>query len=637
MAVWAATEAGYPTTHWYPGALAMLGLLVVAASTLRLPPVPRPVLLAALLLLAFTLWSFASISWADDQGEAWDGANRTLLYLLVFLLFGLWPLADRVAAAIAGVWVGALTAIAVVVVYLVSFGGDPAGLFASDRLNEPAGYVNASSALFLMPAWVALVLASRFELRPLSRGLLAGAVVMLASAAFLGQSRGAVFSLPLVIIFLFAATPGRASLFGVLVPIGAATAACGVTILSALDAFAVTEAAKELDGVAPRVGISALVACLVVFIAASFERRSAPQSRRAVQRWLARAGVATAVAIAVCALWLAGNPFDRADDAWSSFQAGYAEQDDRGRLASGLGSNRHDFYRVALDQFAEHPWTGVGADNFQQDYLVQRRSDETPRYPHSWQMRTLSQTGLVGALLLAGAIAAALLAAARSVRNGPGLAGAVAAGAVASFAYWLVHGSVDWFWEFAGLGAPAFAMLGLACGLCPRKEPKRTGQPRPLVRTIVVALLGLAAATSFALPFIADIETDRAARGWTQSPSAAFDQLQRSAELDRLSDRPYLVGGTIALRLDRLDEAERQFRLALERNSRGAYATLELGAIASNQGRRTEAVNYLRRAVELDPRSTLMRQALRQAKRGKGVNLEALTREFRQEARKLDE
>lgn len=636
MAVWAATEAGYPTTHWYPGALALLGLLAVAASTLRLPRVPMPVALAALLLLAFTLWSFASISWADDQGEAWDGANRTLLYLLVFLLFGLWQQTDRVAAAIAGLWVAALTTIAVVVLYLVSFGGDSGALFASERLNEPAGYVNASSALFLMPAWIALVLASRFELRPLSRGLLAGAVVILASVAFLGQSRGAVFSLPLVVILLFAATPGRASLFGVLVPIGAATAACGVTILSALDAYAVTEAATELDGVAPRVGIFAVLACLVVFIAATFERRSAPESRRAVQRWLARAGIATAVAIAVCALWLAGNPFALAEDAWSSFQAGYAEQDDRGRLASGLGSNRHDFYRVALDQFAEHPWTGVGADNFQQDYLVARRSDETPRYPHSLEMRTLSQTGLVGALLLAGAIAAALMAATRSVRNGTGLAGAVAAGAVTAFAYWLVHGSVDWFWEFAGLGAPAFAMLGLACSLCPRKEARKD-RPRPLLRIIVVALLSLAAATSFALPFIADVETDRAARSWTQSPSAAFEQLQRSANLDPLSDRPYLVAGTIALRLDRLDEAERQFRLALERNSRGAYATLELGAIASTQGRRAEAVRHLRRAAELDPRGQLTRRALRQAERGKRVDLEALAREFRQQARKLGE
>ena len=329
MAVWAGTEAGYPTTHWYPGALALLGLLVGAAITLRLPPVPRPVLLAALLLLAFTLWSFASISWADDQGEAWDGANRTLLYLLVFLLFALWQQVDRWATVIAGAWVLALTAVAAVVIYLVSFGGDPAALFSSDRLNEPAGYVNASCALFLMPLWVALVLASRFELRPLIRGLLAGAVVILASAAFLGQSRGAIFSVPLVLIFVFVVTPDRGSLFGVLIPIGVATAACAVTIVAALDAFAPAEAAKELDGVAQRVGISALLACLVVWVAATLERRSAPGSRQIAHRWLARAGVATAVAVAAGTLWLAGNPVEVARDAWELIPGRLLRRDQR--------------------------------------------------------------------------------------------------------------------------------------------------------------------------------------------------------------------------------------------------------------------------------------------------------------------
>jgi hypothetical protein len=29
---------------------------------------------------------------------------------------------------------------------------------------------------------------------------------------------------------------------------------------------------------------------------------------------------------------------------------------------------------------------------------------------------------------------------------------------------------VDWFWEIAGLGAPAFALLGLACALAPQTQ-----------------------------------------------------------------------------------------------------------------------------------------------------------------------
>ena len=37
------------------------------------------------------LWSFLSIVWAQARGDAWDGANRALLYLTVFALFALLP------------------------------------------------------------------------------------------------------------------------------------------------------------------------------------------------------------------------------------------------------------------------------------------------------------------------------------------------------------------------------------------------------------------------------------------------------------------------------------------------------------------------------------------------------------------
>ena len=157
--------------------------------------------------------------------------------------------------------------------------------------------------------------------------------------------------------------------------------------------------------------------------------------------------------------------------------SGYAANSPSGsRLTSGLGSNRYDFYRVALNEFVAHPLVGIGADNFQQQYLVHGRSDETPHYPHSVELRTLAQTGLVGALLALVGLGAALLAGVRAAlasiaRRADPLGGAVAAAALGGFAYWLVHGSVDWFWEFAGLGAPAFALLGLACALGRSRRP----------------------------------------------------------------------------------------------------------------------------------------------------------------------
>src|SRR4051794_16190403 len=86
LIVWATAQAGYPLTHWAPGAIVVLGLLAIAVAVLglRAADVPRPVLGAIACLAAYTGFSFLSILWAGVPGDAWEGADRTLLYLLVF-------------------------------------------------------------------------------------------------------------------------------------------------------------------------------------------------------------------------------------------------------------------------------------------------------------------------------------------------------------------------------------------------------------------------------------------------------------------------------------------------------------------------------------------------------------------------
>ena len=87
FAWWATADGGYAPGAWYPGALLVLAALagcVRPGSYRQLSPPSRWALAA---FAGFTVWSFCSIVWADARGEAWDGANRTLLYLTVFALF----------------------------------------------------------------------------------------------------------------------------------------------------------------------------------------------------------------------------------------------------------------------------------------------------------------------------------------------------------------------------------------------------------------------------------------------------------------------------------------------------------------------------------------------------------------------
>ncbi|MET0602163.1 MAG: polymerase, partial [Baekduia sp.] len=102
---WTPLDGGQPITRWAPGALvllALLGLALVALPPLRWPALPATVRVAALALGAFTAWSFLSLAWADDGGAALEGADRTLLYLVAFLLFALWPQRPATAAWVLG-------------------------------------------------------------------------------------------------------------------------------------------------------------------------------------------------------------------------------------------------------------------------------------------------------------------------------------------------------------------------------------------------------------------------------------------------------------------------------------------------------------------------------------------------------
>ncbi|HEY2766656.1 MAG TPA: hypothetical protein VGI76_00255, partial [Solirubrobacteraceae bacterium] len=210
MVVWSTSDAGYPLTHWAPGGLIVLALLAIAllAKRPRVAEIPRPVLLALACLAAYTALSFLSILWAAVPGDAWEGANRTLLYLLVFALFALWPQRGSSAALLLYAWTFALVGVAAfAMLHIDAAAGDAARLQAllpGGRLVYPAGYANADAAQWLIAFWPALLLARSRELPAALRGAGAGGAVLLAGVALLSQSRGALYATPVMLVLVFA-------------------------------------------------------------------------------------------------------------------------------------------------------------------------------------------------------------------------------------------------------------------------------------------------------------------------------------------------------------------------------------------------------------------------------------------------
>jgi hypothetical protein len=683
---WAGDQAGYPMTHWAPGGLIVLALLVLALALVPLSPraIPMPVKIAVGCLALYTLLSFLSILWAAVPGDAWEGANRTLLYLLVFALFALWPQRGASAALLVGGWTLAMIGLAVFVVLHLDTRAGLAGFSSEGRLLYPAGYENAGAATWAMVIWPSLLLARSEHIRWWIRGLLAGGTVVLADLSLLSLSRGSLYATVAMLALVFALFGGRLRTFAVLVPVAMGVGITAVPVLRVGDRVQSGHgAAAAMHGAAVAIFAAAVVVALVVALGAAIESRCAFSElfEQRMGRALGVLALSVLAALLIGGWAAAGDPLARVRHGWETFKGGYAADSVGGnRLVSGLGSDRYDFYRVALDEFAAAPLLGIGADNFQQQYLRHGRGQETPRYPHSVELRTLTQTGLVGGLLALLGLGGALVAYTRAGgfgkrahgltidRGSDPLARVVATAALGGFAYWGTHGSVDWLWEFAGLGAPAFALLGLVCALAPRELGERTrsasspsspgssgaasdgtSRQRPALassarrcwssggRPLVAAgALGvLLAVVSLVAPWLSQLEIQSAARIWPRAPLRAYTRLADAARLNPLSDQSYLVAGSIALRFGDLARADREFQLALGRVPRDAYATLERGAIASTRGDHANALALLKRAEQLDPRDRLTGEALSLVRQGGRLSVEVLNRSILLKAQQL--
>lgn len=604
---WSAADGGYAPTTWYPGALFLLAVLVLTLFARRWLRPSRPGLMALALLALFTAWSFLSIAWADVKGDAWDGANRTLLYLIVYALFVLWPQRSVGAASLLGLFSFGVALVGAIEFIRATAAEDPAGFFVGGRFDEPVGYVNANCALFLIAFWPAFFLATRRELPILARAASLGVAGVLLELAVTTQSRGSLFAFPIVVALYVVIVPGRvrAVVFGL--PIAAATLLSLHRLLDIYDVVETGQGAGEL-----RAARTALVVSFAALAAAGgalavVDRRLSvsDHAARVVARVVGVAASIGALAAAVILVSAFGSPVARAADAWAEFKAGQPHEFGSSHFAGGgLGSNRYDFWRVAMGQFRDAPLSGIGADNFAVPYVRERRSDEEPLYPHSLEVRVLSQTGLVGGALFVGYLAFALAAAWRARVRVDSLGRAVCSAAVVAFAYWLVHGSVDWFWELPGLTAPALAFLGMAAALVAEVDEtplRRWSRPGRTAARAAIAAAALFAVVTLAVPWVAATEVERAAALWRRDPDSAYAALDRARRLNFLSDRPDLVAGAIASRLEDPKQMRAFFLRALERNPHNWYAYLELGIAASLQGERQRALQYLAEARRLDP------------------------------------
>ena len=628
LAWWEHTGAFY-AEQWYPGAVFLLLLtgVVCVAQTDLLRALGTRVRWAAVALGAYGVWSFASIAWAVDKGDAWDGANRTLLYGAVFLLLSLVPWTGRAALAALTACVAITTLVGVDAVDGAARAADPLDSFVTGRLAAPMGYTNATACLLLSVFWVAVGLAARRRAPFALRAAMLGCAGALLAVALLCQSRGAALTFPVVAAVFFAIARDRLRCLVALL------AVVGVVALNShplLDVFSGIEAGRDPHILLDRAQ-HALVLVFVELLAAGalwalVDARWRLPAR--VTAWTGRvvlAGAVLAVVGGAVASVALPAPRHRIDRSWRQFTHNETSVNTKAHFAAGLGSNRYDFWRVAANEFRRHPLNGVGVDNFAIDYVRERKSNEEPLYPHSLAIRVVSQTGVVGALLLGAFLVLSTLAGLSARRLGNSDAAAAAPLALMPFFDWILHGSADWFWEFPPLGLLGIGGVALAGALGTRHERIARNRHRRValsrVTVAAAAALFLAVLASFAFPLAAQRFVRAAAHGWRADPGQARRNIDRARRLNPLSEQPDLTAAAIAAHLKAWPWMDAALRSAIERDPKDWYSRFELGLVEDVQGHRNAGLSELHRAHALNPREPLVLTALDEIAAGRRVSV----------------
>jgi hypothetical protein len=602
LLVWTVHDGGFAPEEWLPGGLLILALLVAALAwtttrsrLLRAPAAP-------LLLGLYVLWSYCSLAWAASPGDALDGANRTLVYWCAFVLAFALPVTERTRTTFVAAWAGAIAAIGITALVEAATAGMRMGHFVLARLARPISYSDGNAALFLLAA-VALLVFAASRSRPIAVRASAGAAAaVLADLALLCQSRGSLFALPIALLLIAAIS--RSFLRHVVhaAVICAAVAPAVPGLLAVYPAVRNDRAWHEaIVHAALWTGASGAIAAVAIAGAAIVDRRirfSPSVSTRANR-----------VAIAVVLVAVIGGAVviaPRLSARWHQFTR--EPRQTGSHFAAGLNTSRYDVWRVGVDQFLAHPLTGVGADNFLAGYLRHRRTYETSRYPESTELRVFSETGLVGAVLFLGFL---VVAARRAVVAARKTAAPAALAASAVVAYWLIHSSVDWFWEIPALTAPALALLGLAAGAV--ESPARREREHPIALrlvTVALATLGVAAALAvLAIPWIAVRQTDEGIALGAQP--RAYKLFSAAASLNRFSEQPALAEAMVAARAGALNRERRALHAALRRNHSDWYPHFMLGIVAGVQHRSAAARRQLEEAHRLSPRDLIVTYAQR--------------------------
>jgi hypothetical protein len=359
--------------------------------------------------------------------------------------------------------------------------------------------------------------------------------------------------------------------------------------------------------------VCAGVALLQVALGLAARHAHRPPVLEPGRRAMTRRSLAALAAIAVVAV-AAGGPA-RVGDAWHDFTApngvvtAGSEHNVFSRLQAANGNGRYEFWQAALNANATDRWRGIGPGTFEFWWARHSTTPGFVRDAHTLYLETLAETGIVGFALLVGFLLWLGGVAVMRALRGPDtlrLWTAAAAGGLAAF---LASAAFEWVWEMAALAMAA--MLLAAVVLAGRDEPLRAGEPEPAqagspVARGVLAALALAALVAVLVPLASTLATrDSRAAAAEGRLGVAYADSQTAQRLQPYGATPHLQQALVLEQSGVLGPAAQAARAATREEPTNWRTWLVLARLDARRGATAPALDELRRAQRLNPRSTL--------------------------------
>jgi O-antigen ligase len=598
--------------------LVAIGLLVfgmMAGAILE-----RPLYLSAGLIVGLSFLCALSSLWSGSMELSVIEADRVLVYLGLFLAAFLIAQTEErrqrfaEGLTISLALIGLLALGTRLLPHLLDFGD---ALGSGARLRYPTGYWNANGALFGIG--VALLLwASRRAAWAPARWLSVAAIPGLLLAVYFTYSRGGLLALALATGCLIALSRDRLWLLGTL----------AIGSLGALPALLAVQGRRGIaDNLAGSATVDQGATVLVVLLGGvalslllfaglrRLERRGGRRTDRALE--LSRNPAllrGVAIGVAILAIGVAVAVGGRAWDRFSDPDIQLPERPEQ-RFSDFSSTGRNDFWRVALDGFADEPLLGSGAGTYEFSWEQRRSIDQPLHDAHSLYLEAFAELGVVGGLLVLALVGTLLwlgLSAWRGASHPDRDRYAALLAALLAFA---VGAGLDWFWEIAAIGAvfflPAGVLVAARCSqiaLDPRRE-----HPPPEGRrygfSVAAIAVGWVAAVALVGPLLVDREIhasqDAAAEG---DLGAAVDHARRARSIEPWAASPYVQLGLLAELQGDYRAAAAHFGDAIEREDHNWQWFYLRSKVEHEAGDETAARADLERARELNPRAGCLRE-----------------------------